>query len=120
MLKKNLFSGVVSFSIVGEVNLTDIADFLREMTGEIVMGRKAFMLDISNAEHIHRHAFDSLINIKNRLKANGVRLVIVCSKQALIDILNVERVPEHFEVLRDSSSLKQNLANAFSVQSYRN
>lgn len=120
MLRRSYSGKFVKFSIGGDVNLADIADFLREMTKEIMSGSRAFLLDISSAEHIQRHAFDSLINIKNKLRAGGVRLVIVCDRQALLDILNVERIPEHFEVLRDPSSLTQDYVCVNGVRGYRN
>ncbi len=119
MLKKNYLRNLVWFSLGGDVGLTDIADFLREMSNEIIGGQRLFVLDLSTGEHIKRHAFDSLINIKNKLKKNGVRLIIVCTKQMLIDILNVERVPEHFEVISDTSILKSQYSFAKSPV-YRN
>lgn len=120
MLKKSLSGEFVWFSLDGIIGLTDIADFLREMSKEITYGNKNFVLDISSGEYIQRHAFDSLINIKNKLKKSGVRLVIFCSKQMLIDILNVERIPEHFDVVNDNSVVKNQYSIAVSKPSYRN
>jgi anti-anti-sigma regulatory factor len=65
MLSKMYSEGLVWFSIRGDVNLVDIADFLREMQREIATGSRGFILDLSNADHIQRHAFDSLINRTN-------------------------------------------------------
>jgi|GEM_PF-2418625 len=120
MLTKNYSEGLVWFSLRGDINLVDVADFLREMQKEVATGSKGFILDLSDAEHIHRHAFDSLINIKNKLRANGVRLVILCTKKMLIDILSVERVPEHFEVTNDPSKVRVGLSYSKSLSSYRN
>ncbi|MCX7957788.1 MAG: STAS domain-containing protein [Deltaproteobacteria bacterium] len=120
MLRKTFSEGLVWFSLNGSVGLTDIADFLREMSKEIHYGNRVFVLDISGGEHIQRHAFDSLINIKNKLKKDGVRLIILCAKKTLIDILNVERVPEHFEVISDTAVLKNQYSYANSYSSYRN
>lgn len=120
MLGKNYSDGIVFFSLKGDVGLTDIADFLREMSREIANGSRTFVLDLSGGEHIQRHAFDSLINIKNKLRSNGVRLVIVCTKKMLMDILNVERVPEHFEVISDTSILKNRYSMVGSYSGYRN
>ncbi len=119
-MRKTFSEGLVWFSLNGPVGLTDIADFLREMSKEINCGNRIFVLDISGGEHIQRHAFDSLINIKNKLRKSGVRLIILCSKKTLIDILNVERVPEHFEVINDISVLKSQYTFANSFSSYRN
>lgn len=120
MLKKTYQEGLVWFSLNGAVGLTDIADFLREMSKEINYGNKVIVLDISNSDHIQRHSFDSLINIKNKLKQSGVRLIIVCSKQLLINILKVERIPEHFEVVNDTALIKSQYAFANSYSVYKN
>ncbi len=119
MLRKDYSEGIVRFSLDGDVGLTDIADFMREMSKEIMTGNRLFVLDLSAGEHIKRHAFDSLINIKNKLRKSGVRLIIVCTKQMLIDILNVERVPEHFEVVSDTRLLQSQYSLAKST-AYRN
>ncbi|MCX7944033.1 MAG: STAS domain-containing protein [Deltaproteobacteria bacterium] len=120
MLKKNMYEGLVWFSLSGEVGLTDVAGFLREMSKEITNGNKIFVLDISDGEHIRRHSFDALINIKEKLRKSGVRLIIVCCKKILIDILNVERVTEHFEVVSDSSLVKNQFSFSQNCFSYRN
>ncbi|MGC8927337.1 MAG: STAS domain-containing protein [Myxococcota bacterium] len=120
MLGKNYSNGIVWFSLKGDVGLTDVADFLREMRREVATGSKMFVLDLSNSEHIQRHAFDSLINTKNKLRSDGIRLIIVCTKKILMDILNVERVPEHFEVISDTSVLNNIYSVQVSYSGYRN
>lgn len=120
MLKKKSTNGLIWFKLDGDIGLTEVADFIREMTKEIQYGNKVYILDISESEHIQRHAFDSLINIKNKLKLSGVRLIILCTKKLLMDILKVERVPEHFEVLNNVSLVDSYFSFSNSKQVFKN